>query len=102
MGPERGSGSPAVTRPVVSSGLEALVSSMLHHSPGRLAEEPPVLSTFHTRKLGSKRPKLTQDALKMGELGFKPGEDASAVSSAEKPMVKEPRAERERQACHRQ
>lgn len=67
MGPKRGSGSPIVTRHAVGSGLQGLVSSMSHCSPERLGEEPPVLYTFHMRKLGPQgRPVLTQDTPNRG------------------------------------
>lgn len=73
MGLKRGSGSPLVTRHVVSSGLRGLVSSMPHHSPGRrVGEEPAILSPFHMGKLGLQgRPELTQDTPRIGELELK-------------------------------
>lgn len=69
MGPERGSGSPSM-RSAQGFGVS---SPGCPHSPGRLGEEPSILSTFHTRKLGlQESPVFTQDTPRMGESGFKP------------------------------
>ena len=56
MGPERGSGSPRVTRHVVNSGLQGPVSSVPHHSPGRRGgEEAEVCLHVSHEKTGAPR-----------------------------------------------
>lgn len=72
MGPQRGSGSPTVTRHVVSLGLQGLVS-WLHHirEAGR-----GTINSFHIshEKTGpQERPMLTQDTFRMASQDLNPG-----------------------------